>query len=85
MFLDLLNFLFMMVAAVSPLYIAYKVRHRSRCLYVLALLLGSFTLTHGAYHLLGFLGASFLAEVVFYPLGAVLLLCFGIFYWRAGV
>jgi hypothetical protein len=85
MTLDLLNFLFMMVAAIGPLYMAYKVRARSRQLYALAILLVAFTLTHGAYHLLEFLGLSYLAEVLFWPLGALLLLCFGILYWRTGV
>jgi ABC-type Mn2+/Zn2+ transport system permease subunit len=85
MILDLLNFLFMMVAAVGPLYIAYRVRKRNRQLFALAILLGSFTLIHGCYHLFQFLGMNFIADVVFYPVSAVLLLCFGIFYWKAGV
>ena len=85
MILDLLNFLFMMVAAVGPLYIAFRESKRSQRLFALAILLGSFTLIHGCYHLLQFLGVNFLADVVFYPLSAVLLLCFGIFYWKAGV
>jgi len=85
MALDLLNFLFMMGAAVGPLYIAFRVRERSQRLFVLAILLGVFTLIHGCYHLLQFLGANFLAEVVFYPLSALLLLFFGIYYWKAGV
>ena len=83
--LDLLNFIFMMVAAIGPLYMAYKVRARSRRLFALAVLLTAFTLTHGAYHLLEFVGLSYLAEVLFWPLGTVLLLCFGILYWRTGV
>lgn len=85
MLLALLNFFFMMVAAVGPLYIAYRVRERSQRLFALAMLLGSFALIHACYHLFQFLGADFLADVVFYPLSAVLLLCFGIFYWKAGV
>jgi ABC-type Mn2+/Zn2+ transport system permease subunit len=85
MILDLLNFLFMMVATVGPLYIAFRVRKRSRRLFTLAVFLGSFTLIHGCYHLLQFLGVNFLANVVFYPLSAALLLCFGILYWKAGV
>jgi len=85
MFLDLLNFVFMIVAAVGPIYMAWRVRKRSERLFALAILLASFTLVHGAYHLLEFVGMSFLAEVLLWPLSTVLLLCFGIYYWRTGV
>jgi hypothetical protein len=85
MVLDLLNFLFMLVAAIGPLYVAYRVRTRSQRLFALAVLLAAFTLTHGAYHLLEFVGLSYVAEVLFWPLSAVLLLCFGVLYWRTGV
>jgi len=85
MILDLLNFLLMIVATIGPLYLAYKVRGRSHELYTLAVLLVAFTLTHGVYHLLEFLGFDYVAEVLFWPLGAVLLLCFGLYYWRTGV
>jgi len=85
MMLDLLNFLFMLIAAIAPLYMAYKVRTKSRRLLALAILLAAFTLTHGAYHLLDFIGFSYVADVLFYPLGTVLLLCFGILYWKTGV
>jgi len=85
MMLDLLNFLFMLIAAIAPLYMAYKVRAKSRRLFALAILLAAFTLTHGAYHLLDFIGFSYVADVLFYPLGTVLLLCFGILYWKTGV
>ena len=84
-FLDLLNFFFMLVATVGPLYMANKVRNKNQRLFSLAVLLGTFTLIHGVYHLLDFLGASYLADVIFYPLSSVLLLCFGILYWRTGV
>jgi len=85
MLLDLLNFLFMIVAALGPLYVAYRVRAKNRRLFALAILLTTFALTHAAYHLLEFLGLSYLAEVLFWPLSAVLLLCFGVLYWRTGV
>jgi len=85
MMLDLLNFLFMLIAAIAPLYMAYKVRAKSQRLFALAILLAAFTLTHGTYHLLDFIGFSYVADVLFYPLGAVLLLCFGILYWKTGV
>lgn len=85
MMLDLLNFFFMMIAATGPLYVAFKVRARSRRLFTLAVLLAAFTLIHGVYHLLDFAGLSYLAGVVFWPLSTVLLLGFGILYWRSGV
>jgi len=85
MMLDLLNFFFMVIAAVGPMYMAYKMRARSRRLFALAILLAAFTLTHGTYHLLDFLGVSYVADVLFYPLSTVLLLCFGVLYWRTGV
>ena len=85
MMLDLLNFFFMVIAAVGPVYMAYKVRARSKRLFALAALLAAFTLTHGAYHLLDFVGVSYVADVLFYPLSTVLLLCFGVLYWKTGV
>ena len=83
--LDLLNFIFMMIAAVGPIYLAVQTRKKSGQLFFLAILLAAFTLTHGVYHLLEFVGMNYVAEVLFWPLGAVLLLGFGIVYWRAGV
>jgi len=83
--LDLLNFIFMMVAAGAPLYMAYRVKGRSQRLFALSILLAAFTLTHGAYHLFDFVGLSYVADVLFYPLSTVLLLCFGILYWKTGV
>jgi hypothetical protein len=85
MAMHLLDFVLMVIAAIGPVYVAYKVRKRSEKLYALAILLASFTLAHSAYHLLEYVGWSFLAEVLFWPLGAMLLLAFGIFYWKAGV
>lgn len=85
MLLDLLNFAFMIIAAAAPIYVTLRVRKRSRRLFALAALLASFTLTHAAYHLLNYIGLSYVAIVLFWPLGTVLLLCFGIFYWKAGV
>lgn len=83
--LDLLNFILMMIAATAPIYLAYKVRRRSRRLFVLASVLAAFTLVHGAYHLLEFVGFSYIAEVLFWPLSTVILLSFGILYWRSGM
>ncbi|HMK82270.1 MAG TPA: hypothetical protein VK503_00995 [Candidatus Bathyarchaeia archaeon] len=85
MILDLLNFLLMMVATIGPLYMAYRVRKRSQRLFMLTTLLVSFTLIHGCAHLLVFVGMDFIAGVVFWPASAVILLCFGFFYWKMGV
>lgn len=85
MLLDLLNFAFMVIAAVAPIYAAFRVRKRSGRLFTLAALLAAFTLTHGAYHLLNYIGLSYVAIVLLWPLSTILLLCFGIFYWKAGV
>lgn len=83
--LDVLDFLLMLLATMAPIYVAYKVRKRNRNLLGLAVLLASFTFFHGLYHLLFFLGFDFLAAVVFWPLGALLLLAFGVWYWKVGV
>jgi hypothetical protein len=83
--IDLLNFFLMLLATVAPIYVAYKVRASNRNLLVLALLLASFTFSHGLYHLFDFLGFDIVAAVLFWPLSAVLLLAFGIWYWKVGL
>ncbi len=83
--IDLLDFLLMLLATGAPVYVAYKVRTKSRNLLALAILLASFTLSHGLYHLFFFLGFDYIAAVLFWPLGALLLLTFGIWYWKVGV
>lgn len=75
----------MLIATTAPVYVACRVRKRNRTLLVLSIALACFTLTHSLYHLVQYLGQDFLAEVLFWPLGAVLLLLFGILYWRTGV
>jgi len=82
---DLLDFSLMLLATIAPVYLAYKVRRKNRNLLALAILLSSFTFSHSLYHLSLFLGLDFLAEILFWPLGALLLLAFGIFYWKVGV
>jgi hypothetical protein len=83
--IDLLNFVFMLLATVATIFVAYKVRATNRNLLVLAILLASFTFSHGLYHLFDFLGFHFAAVVLFWPLSAVLLLAFGIWYWKVGL
>ncbi len=83
--IDLLDFLLMLLATMAPIYVAYKVRTKNRNLLILAILLASFTFSHGLYHLFYFLGFDYLAAVLFWPLGALLLLAFGVWYWKVGV
>lgn len=83
--IDLLNFVLMLLATVAPIYLAHKVRASNRNLLALALLLASFTFSHGLYHLFYFLGFDIAAEVLLWPLSAVLLLAFGIWYWKVGL
>jgi len=80
-----LNFVLMMVAAAVPLYVAYRIRGINRKLLKLALFVASFTLSHGLYHFSNYIGLAFFAKVLFEPLAALLLLAFGIYYWKAGV
>ena len=84
-YMNLLDFLLMILATVSPIYLALKVGTVNRKLLGLALLLASFTFIHSLYHLFEFIHMGFVAEAVFWPLGAVLLLAFGIYYWRTGI
>lgn len=75
----------MLIASTAPVYVAYRVRRSNRTLFTLSAALACFTISHGLYHLVSYLGMYFLAEVFFWPLGALLLLLFGILYWRTGV
>jgi len=75
----------MVVAASVPFYAAIRVRRLNRRLFTLTFLLFAFAFCHSLYHLFSYLGMDFLAYVVFYPFGALLLLAFGIYYWRMGV
>jgi hypothetical protein len=75
----------MLLATGAPTYLAYRVRSVNKKLLYLAILLASFTFAHGLYHLFEYLGLYYLAEVLFWPLGALLLLVFGIYYWRTGI
>ena len=82
---DLLDFSLMLIATVAPIFIAYKVRSTNRRFLGLAVLLAAFTFSHSLYHLSLYLGLSFIAAILFWPLGAILLLAFGVYYWKVGV
>lgn len=83
--IELLDFLLMLLATLAPIYVAFKVRTKNRNLLALAILLASFTFSHGLFHLFLYLRFDYLAAVLFWPLGALLLLAFGIWYWKVGV
>ena len=82
---DLLDFSLMLIATVAPIFLAYRVRSKNRRLLVLAILLAAFTFTHSLYHLSLYFGLDYIAAILFWPLGAILLLAFGIYYWKIGV
>ena len=82
---DLLDFSLMLVATGAPLFVAYKVRGKNRRLLTLAILLAAFTFSHSLYHLSLYFGLDYLAAILFWPLGAILLLGFGIYYSKVGV
>ena len=82
---DLLDFSLMLAATLAPIFIAYKVRNTNRRYLGLAVLLAAFTFTHSLYHLSLYLGLNYIAAILFWPLGAVMLLAFGVYYWKVGV
>jgi len=82
---DLLNLTLMLAATVAPIIVAYRVRGKSTRLLALAMLLAAFTFIHSLYHLMLYLGLDYVAAIFFWPLGAILLLGFGVYYWKVGV
>jgi len=81
---DLLNFSLMLLAMLAPLFIVYKVRNTNRRYLGLAILLAAFTFSHSLYHLSLYLGMDYVAAILFWPLGAIMLLAFGLYYWKVG-
>jgi len=75
----------MLIATVAPIFIAYKVRISNRRFLGLAVLLAAFTFSHSLYHLSLYLGLDYIAAILFWPLGAIMLLAFGVYYWKVGV
>jgi hypothetical protein len=84
-YLNLLNFIFMLITASAPAYLAIRLRGSNRRLLYLSIGLAVFALVHSLYHLADFLAQSDLAENVFLPLSVVLLVIYGIYYYRTGV
>jgi hypothetical protein len=66
------------LSAVVPIYLTVKLKNDK--LKKLTLIFSIFILIHSLYHVTGFFGFYFLAEVVFMPLSVVALIFFAIFY-----
>ncbi len=69
--------LFIFAAAVIPIYLSFKLKQTLR---KLTIGLAAFVVIHGIYHVSGTLGYDFLADNVFEPLSAAILVFFGISY-----
>ncbi len=76
--LHLVSAVFIMVAAVIPLYLSIKLRNDE--LRMLAMMLGAFSVIHSFYHLSGALGLELLADGVLEPLSVIVLISFGVTY-----
>lgn len=63
------------LAAIVPIYLTIKLKDNLRRV---TLILTIFILTHGIFHLTGFLGFNFLAEGVLEPISVAVLIFFGI-------
>lgn len=79
--LNVLNAVFMFVAAIAPMYFAFKVDNRR--LRVLSFLFAGFIVLHGLYHLAGVPAedfANFIGDVILEPISYIVLLIFAFFY-----
>ena len=70
--------IFIFVAAIIPVYLSFKLKQTLR---KLTIGLAAFVIIHGIYHVFGTLGYDFLADNVFEPLSAAVLVFFGISYF----
>ncbi len=81
--LNVFNALFMFVAAVGPVYFAFKVDNRR--LRILSALFAGFLVLHGLYHLAGIPEeeiANFVGDTVLEPFSYIVLLIFALFYGK---
>ncbi len=83
--LHLLNFVFMLLTASVPAYLAIRLRGSNRSLLYLSLGLTVFASVHALYHLADFLELADLADNYLLPLSVVLLVIYGLYYYRTGV
>ena len=84
-YLNLLNFIFMLITASAPLYLAIRLGRSNRRLLYLSIGLAVFALVHSLYHLADFLKFPDLADNLLLPLSVILLVLYGIYYYRTGV
>lgn len=83
--MHLLNFVFMLITASVPAYLAIRLRGSNRSLLYLSVGLTVFALVHALYHLADFLNLADLADNYLLPLSVVLLVVYGLYYYRTGV
>lgn len=84
-YLHLLNFLLMLTTASVPAYLAIRLRGSNPRLLYLSAGLTVFALVHALYHLADFLELGDLADNYLLPLSVVLLVIYGVYYYRTGV
>ncbi len=77
--LHFISAIFILLAAVVPIYLTLRLSGRLR---KLVLILTIFILVHSLYHIAGFFGLTMLAEAVFEPLSVAILIFFGIIYYE---
>ena len=82
--LHLLNFLFMILTASVPAYLALRLRTLNRRLLYLSLGLSVFAFVHSLYHLADFLEMD-LADNYLLPMSVILLVIYGAYYMRSGM
>lgn len=82
--LHLLNFIFMLITASVPAYLALRIRLSNNRLLYLSLGLCVFAFVHALYHLAEFLELTDLADSYLLPFSVVLLAIYGLYYLRSG-
>ncbi len=83
-YLHLLNFLFMLMTASAPTYIALTIRGSNKRLCYLSIGLAVFAVVHSFYHVAEFIQMGDLGDDFFLPLSVVLLVIYGVYYLRSG-
>jgi Na+-transporting NADH:ubiquinone oxidoreductase subunit NqrB len=76
--IHIVSSLFIFAAAVIPIYLTLRIKTKN--LRTLMAILSSFIVVHGAFHITGTLGMSFLSESILEPISYMVLISFGIYY-----
>lgn len=84
-YLHFLNFIFMVVTASVPVYLAVRIGTSNRRLFCLSVGLAVFASVHSLYHLADGLQLGELADDYLLPISVVLLVIYGVYYYRTGV